>query len=402
MELSKAIADVQKAAEADKTGRGQSHVALLEAVRRLNLAVETPAETLMRMRFELKKLPSIQPLQSAAIRLALEGGFLDAIAAANGHTLTASEIAKKTNYDELLITRIMRLVTWAGVCDEVGERQYRATEATHLITTPGLAGGEKHHYDLFFPVGAILVDYMKKTGFPQFPKRPEQQSPFETVFKMGFFEFFANNEEQRKYLDDYMAVRRKGLSSWHEVFPIASQLVPGFNTDDPGAVLLVDVGGGFGHELRSFHEAHPDTSGRLIIQDLPVMMEKFGGKAPPGTEIMTYDFFTPQPVKGARAYYFRNICHDWPDEACQKFLTNTAKAMSKGYSRLLIDEYVLPDTGAPIRGSSMDFLMMCFCSGIERTRRQWEVLLEACGLEIVKVWGGRTDYEQVIEAKLKD
>lgn len=53
MDLSKAIADVQKAAQADKTGSGQSHVDLLEAVRRLNLAAETPAETLMRMRFEV-------------------------------------------------------------------------------------------------------------------------------------------------------------------------------------------------------------------------------------------------------------------------------------------------------------------------------------------------------------
>ncbi|KAL8689022.1 MAG: hypothetical protein Q9218_005211 [Villophora microphyllina] len=389
MDLSKAIADVQKAAETDKTGSGQSHVELLEAVRRLSLAAETPAETLMRMRFE-----------SAAIRLALEGGFLDTIVAADGKVITASEIAKATGYDELLIARIMRLVTWTGICDEAGERQYRAIEETRLVVTPGLAGGEKHHYDLFFPIGANLVDYMKATKFHQFPKKPEQQSPWEATFKMGFFEYFAANEDQRKYFDDYMAVRRKGLSSWHEVFPMASQLVPGFNTSNSDAVLLVDVGGNWGHELQSFQKTYPDAPGRLILQDLPIMTEKFGGKAPSGIEVMTYDFFTPQPVKGARAYYFRNICHDWPDEDCRRFLSNTAKAMTKGYSRLLIDEYVLPNTGAPIRGSSMDFLMMCFCSGIERTRRQWEDLLGACGLEIVKVWGNRTDYEQVIEAKL--
>ena len=75
--------------------------------------------------------------------------------------------------------------------------------------------------------------------------------------------------------------------------------------------------------------------------------------------------------------------------------------MAAGYSRLLIDDYVLPDTNAPIRGSSMDFLMMCFLSGMERTKRQWVNLLDACGLEIVKVWGAHSDYEQVIEAQLK-
>lgn len=267
---------------------------------------------------------------------------------------------------------------------------------------------------------------MKQTKFPQFPKKPEQKSPWEATYNMEFFEFFGKNEDQRRYFDDYMAVRRVGLSSWHEVFPMASHLVPDAKRDDPNAVLLVDVGGNWGHELQNFHNAHPDVPGRLILQDLPVMTDKFQGKPPQGIEVMTYDFFTPQPVKGeretiaegltqnmvrislltnfsgARAYYFRNICHDWPDEDCKKFLSNTARAMEKGYSRLLIDDYVLPNTGAPYRGSSMDILMMCFCSGIERTQRQWEELLDACGLEIVKVWANRTDYEQVIEAQLKD
>ena len=94
--------------------------------------------------------------------------------------------------------------------------------------------------------------------------------------------------------------------------------------------------------------------------------------------------------------------HDWPDSDCINILTNTAKSMDKEYSRLLIDDYVLPNTGAPIRGSSMDFLMMMYASGIERTERQWESLLDACGLEIAKIWVTRSDYECVIEARLKE
>lgn len=57
MDLSKAIQDVQDAAKADTTGTGQRHVDLLESIHRLNLAAETPAETLMRMRFEV--IPSL-------------------------------------------------------------------------------------------------------------------------------------------------------------------------------------------------------------------------------------------------------------------------------------------------------------------------------------------------------
>lgn len=53
MDLSEAIRDVQKKAEADTSRDGEAHVQLLDAVRKLNLAAETPAETLMRMRFEV-------------------------------------------------------------------------------------------------------------------------------------------------------------------------------------------------------------------------------------------------------------------------------------------------------------------------------------------------------------
>lgn len=53
--LQQALTNVQKAAQADKVGAGQAHVDLLDAVRKLNLAAESPAETLMRMRFEVCK-----------------------------------------------------------------------------------------------------------------------------------------------------------------------------------------------------------------------------------------------------------------------------------------------------------------------------------------------------------
>ena len=104
---------------------------------------------------------------------------------------------------------------------------------------------------------------------------------------------------------------------------------------------------------------------------------------------------------GARAYYFRSVCHDWSDEQCQIILTNTAKAMEPGYSRLLIDEHVLPNTGASLRAASLDMAMMLWASGIERTESQWLKLLDACDLEIIKIWGCDSGHAQIIECQLK-
>jgi hypothetical protein len=53
MDLTNLLREVAQKAEADTTGNGEAHFQLLEAIRKLKLAAETPAETLMRMRHEV-------------------------------------------------------------------------------------------------------------------------------------------------------------------------------------------------------------------------------------------------------------------------------------------------------------------------------------------------------------
>ena len=94
--------------------------------------------------------------------------------------------------------------------------------------------------------------------------------------------------------------------------------------------------------------------------------------------------------------------HDWSDTKCKDILSNIVPSMDKQYSRILIDDYVIPNTGASVRGASMDILMLLFASGIERTQHQWERLLNSVGLEIVRIWQPKIGEESVIEAKVKD
>ena len=51
--VSQTLQNVIKAAQDDTTGTGQAHLTLRESIRKLTLAVEKPAETLMRHRFEV-------------------------------------------------------------------------------------------------------------------------------------------------------------------------------------------------------------------------------------------------------------------------------------------------------------------------------------------------------------
>jgi hypothetical protein len=71
-------------------------------------------------------------------------------------------------------------------------------------------------------------------------------------------------------------------------------------------------------------------------------------------------------------------------------------------SRLLINEFVLPNTGTGQLQASLDIMMMTLVSGLERTEMQWRALLESIGLEVVKIWSIMPEVEAVIEAKLKE
>ncbi|KAJ9661615.1 hypothetical protein H2201_006471 [Coniosporium apollinis] len=110
---------------------------------------------------------------------------------------------------------------------------------------------------------------------------------------------------------------------------------------------LLVKGGNLGHDLEEFRRKHPATPGRLVLQDLRVVIGQIK-ELDEKIEPMAHDFFTEQPIKGtfpwhhARAYYMHLVLHDWP----QRILPQLTVAMKPSYSKLLISENVIPDTEA--------------------------------------------------------
>ena len=115
---------------------------------------------------------------------------------------------------------------------------------------------------------------------------------------------------------------------------------------------------------------------------------------------IAHDFFTPEPIigtfsttlkvgqlssLGARAYYMHSCLHDWPDSKAREILTNLKPGLVEGYSKLLIDENVIPDTGAHWVSTGLDMVMMSVFSASERTEQNWQALLESAGLKVIKI-----------------
>lgn len=232
-------------------------------------------------------------------------------------------------------------------------------------------------FDVTGPATQALPEFLKETKYQNIT------SKYNTVFQKAFntdlsmFEWMPQHPEHMKSLGQLMALDRP--THWVDNYPIENL---GSLTDTPDKPVLVDIGGGFGQQAIAFRNKFPHLSGRIIVQDIPSTLA--GAQPTPGIEFVHHDFFGPQPIKGAKLYYLRHVLHDWPDAESIRILRNVIPSMGPD-SRLIIDEVVLPETAVPWQAAFMDLLMMNNLAGVERTRAEWESLMDQAGLKIVEV-----------------
>lgn len=221
-------------------------------------------------------------------------------------------------------------------------------------------------------------------GFVKEKKYQNVTSGNDTVFQkafntdLGAFEWMSRNQDHMTSLGHLMALQRG--DDWTESFPVEKEV--GAFSAKPEQAILVDVGGGFGQQAITFRNKFPNIPGRVIVQEIPSTLE--GAQPVPGIELNVHDFFEPQPIKEAKFYYFRHVLHNWPEAECIKILQATIPALGP-HSRIIIDEVVLPDAGVPWQAAYMDILMMSLFGAVERTKTEWETLIDKAGLKIVEM-----------------
>lgn len=113
------------------------------------------------------------------------------------------------------------------------------------------------------------------------------------------------------HFNHHMSGYRQGRPPWcgPNFFPVQEKLINGFDPS-PDAVLLVDIGGNLGHDIMQFHELNPGHPGKLILQDLPVIIGQLEGLDKSVTP-MEYNFLEEQPVKG-KCLHPQCLTSRWP------------------------------------------------------------------------------------------
>ncbi|KAA8650303.1 uncharacterized protein ATNIH1004_002986 [Aspergillus tanneri] len=245
-----------------------------------------------------------------------------------------------------------------------------------------------------------LPEYFKNRGY----RSPDdsRNCPFQFAFQtsLHFFEFLQANPAISSLFHNHMSTYHLGRPSWIDdgFYPIEERLIR-IASSSPEDVLIVDVGGSLGHDLSEFRRKFLQAPGRLVLQDLPTMLSQVEN-LDTDIELMAHDFFKVQPVKSARAYYLHSILHDWNDDKCRNILTNLKDAMNPGYSKILINENVVPETNANWETTSLDIILMAESASQEHTLCQWHALIGSVGMNIVKIYSTEHDAESLIECEL--
>ncbi|KAL9072941.1 MAG: hypothetical protein Q9157_004931 [Trypethelium eluteriae] len=115
----------------------------------------------------------------------------------------------------------------------------------------------------------------------------------------SYFDHIHGDPERSKDFNAYMAENRSARRHWTEWYPTGTEIVNGFSAEH-GDAVLVDIGGGRGHDLRKFLLKHPETKGNLVLQDLPGVLADAGLLHESGIRCVAHNFFEPQPIREPR------------------------------------------------------------------------------------------------------
>jgi hypothetical protein len=387
--IARLAADLESLSE-DVANDEVSRKQLMGVVMGAMAKIESPIETIWRM--------IMSPHAPASLMVLIRAGVLTDLVAA-GKPKTSKELADSTGASEALIVRLMRPLVALGVFRETGIQTYESTPISQTLTAPPLIGGYQFMFDLATRSLANLPRYLEKTGFAHVDGAP---GPFQDCNNTedGMFGYLMKEPKMMANFNAFMGGSIATRPDWFSAFDARSIMLDGAKKDSE-AILFVDIGGGEGHDIVAFQRAFPDAPGKFVLQDLPPVIDNI--KALNDKIVrQKIDFFHEQPVKGARAYYLRYIFHDWPDQSCVQIMKHIADAMEKGYSKMIIFEWVLPSKDVPLYPALLDINMMAVLNGRERTEKQWTSLLNEAGLKVIKFHKIGDDAEGLIEAELAE
>lgn len=252
----------------------------------INKAPESPEDTMQRV--------LLYGLRISGVRIGCDLKIFNILSSNN--TMTITQLAIESHSDPILLRRICRYLSSINMIKETQKDTFAATNVTRVLSDPGVQAGVYHYFDNAGPGYQALPDFLKENAYQNVTDNTK------TAFHKAFpdaagapgFVWMLKYPQRFGYFNQWMATQRKGMQTWLDVYPIGEETKSLRAEDD--LVVFVDVGGGLGHQANAFKSKYPNLEGRVVLQDLPFVLERAVAK--PDIEVMGHDFFKPQPIKG--------------------------------------------------------------------------------------------------------
>ncbi|KAJ6095584.1 S-adenosyl-L-methionine-dependent methyltransferase [Penicillium sp. IBT 16267x] len=358
------------AQSADDAGR----LDIQRALRDVQMEIQSPQDTLMGF--------GNSNLLIAMLRLGVDLGVFRNLSKANG-TLTVNQLASVHDASPNFMERVLRYLAANNMIMEVGMNEYQANKITYVLADPRGEGMAYHGFDVFGPTVQAMPEFFKEKKYQDLTSNTD--TPFQKAFNtnLACFDWLVQHPKHFGSLQKVMtALEGAEWTVGFDLIKVEAEKITSSTPQSSERPFLVDIGGGHGHQCVQLGKAYPNLLGRLILQDLPEAVNRL----PPieGVRAEAHNFFQKQPITDAKFYYLRRIMHDWPDKEAASILQNISSVMAPD-ARILIDDIVLPNSGAHWQATMADSSMMFAFGGKERSIKQWDSLAECVGLRVEQI-----------------
>ena len=144
--------------------------------------------------------------------------------------------------------------------------------------------------------------FLRETDYkvPEEPKDGFIQYAHQT--KLHVFDYLQSVPTLLQDFHLFMGNTMGAREYWHDWYDVNGRLLADFDSSKSD-VVLVDVGGGKGHDAKSFYSAFLEKSRedrpKIVLQDLPHVIDAIpDNELPPEVIKISQDFFEEQTVKG--------------------------------------------------------------------------------------------------------
>lgn len=372
---------------AESFGNEEERIQAVLAAYALVSRLETPWEFVARLCMS-------QPALGASLKVGKDLRLFEKWHECGDGEMTSEQLAEIVSCDPALLARLLRHLAANHMLQETSIGAFKPTKFTLALLQPVFGEWINFLYDAAIPCFFRMPEYLDQMGYKNPVDHTDGVFQYAKGWKGNMFHYFDAHPREGESFNHVIGGVMAHQAGWLDIFPHETLV-----NSDTHLPLLVDTGGNVGHDLERFRQAHPETSARLYLQDKPAVIKL--SKCPDPVNKIDYDFFTPQPIKGARAYYMHAVLHDWSDEPARKILEMQKGAMTPGYSTLLIHDHIAPEALAHPHTTAYDLSMMVMVAGKERTESQWRELLRSAGYDVVRIWTSPLAVQGIIEAEMK-